>query len=111
MSSKAFYASNGWFDNLRDRFGISESAVQHGEAGVINLTLAEEEMQKLCDELDMEGYPSDKIINMDETSLFYRCLPNRNYQIKGSDFRQQNCGTVGHLFLFFTRFGVDVPAE
>jgi len=27
----------------------------------------------------LEDYPADRIYNMDETGLFYRCIPNRSY--------------------------------
>jgi len=39
----------------------------------------------------LEAYPPDRIYNMDETGLFYRCIPNRAYVQAGR--RRQARGT------------------
>lgn len=88
-----FRASDGWFRNWRWRLGIGKSVRLHGEAGDVNLEEAEQEMSALRQRLKDGGYKEDNIFNMDETGLFYRCLPNRSYVFNATDVRQHGKGT------------------
>ncbi|XP_057381568.1 jerky protein homolog-like [Daphnia carinata] len=48
-------------------------------------------MIKLRNELS--NFAPDHIFNMDETGLFYRCMPNRSYVLDRGDKRQKGKGT------------------
>ena len=71
-----FSASHGWVRGFLKRFDICNVAM-HGQAGEANLALAATTMEKIRRKL--EAYPPDRIYNMDETGLLYRCLPSRSY--------------------------------
>ncbi len=88
-----FQASNGWFRGWLWRFEIGKSVRLNGGAGDLDLAEAETRMNELRRQLAACGYSKDNIFNMDETGLFYRCLPNRSYVCKGGDGRQMGRGT------------------
>eukprot|EP00170_Pyropia_yezoensis_P002565 contig_10773_g2569 len=71
-----FSASHGWVRGFLKRFDICNVAM-HGQAGEVNLALAASAMQDIRRAL--EAYPPERIYNMDETGLLYRCLPSRSY--------------------------------
>jgi len=70
-----FNASEGWFRNWRGRHNIGRSVRLHGEAGDVDLPAVETEMDVLRAKL--EAFETEFIINMDESALLCRCLPNR----------------------------------
>ena len=86
-----FTASDGWFRSWRWRYSIGKSVRLHGEAGDVDLTAVETEMELLRTKL--ESFETECIINMDESALLYRCLPNRSYVSEGGDARQLGRGT------------------
>jgi len=49
----------------------------HGQAGAANLVAAAATVEDI--RRPLEAYPPDRIYNMDETGLLYRCLPSRSY--------------------------------
>lgn len=57
----------------------------HGEAADIDLSEAETKMNVVRQELAEAKYKPENIFNMDETGLYYRCLPNRSYVLKSVD--------------------------
>jgi hypothetical protein len=68
--------SNGWLGRFKGRFKIKEY-VQHGEAASAEVNLPEriqqmEDLQTLTTE-----YEPRNVLNMDETSLFWKQSPNR----------------------------------
>eukprot|EP00170_Pyropia_yezoensis_P005118 contig_20941_g5132 len=71
-----FSASHGWVRGFLKRCDICNVAL-HGQAVVVNLALAASAMQDLRRAL--EAYPPQRIHNMDEEGLLYRCLPSRSY--------------------------------
>jgi len=60
-----------------------------GQAGSADIAGAASRIAEILAEL--ESYPAERIYNMDETGLFYRCIPNRAYVQAGQ--RQQARGT------------------
>lgn len=89
-----FKASDGWFANRRWHFDIGKCVRLCGEASDVNLTMAEREIQKLCNVLSAEGYKPDCIFNMDETALFFKTILNRTYLLSNEgDARQKGRGS------------------
>nr|CAH0102900.1 unnamed protein product [Daphnia galeata] len=50
-------------------------------------------MEKVRTTLKEKGYIRNNTFNMDESGLFYRCMPNRTYIVGGGDVRQLGKGT------------------
>ena len=73
-----FKASDGWFANWRWRFGIGHSSLLHGEAGEVDIEEMEPKIEILRQLILAGCYDVDCIFNMDETGLFYRCLPRKS---------------------------------
>lgn len=71
-----FTASHGYTRGFLARNDECNVAM-HGEAGAANLAAAASAVEKI--RLNLEGYPPDRIYNLDETGLLYRCLPSRSY--------------------------------
>jgi len=71
-----FSESHGWVRGFLKRFDICNVAL-HGHAAEVNLALAASAMEDIRRKL--EAYPPDRIYNLDETGLLYRCLPSRFY--------------------------------
>ena len=74
---------------LRNR----QSVRLHGEAGDVNLKEADKKMDEVRTALKEKGYTRENIFNMNESGLFYRCMPNRTYIVGGGDVRQLGKGT------------------
>ena len=60
-------------------FDIGKCICLYSEASEVDLSVAEEKVQKLRDTLSSKGYKPDCIFNMDETVLLYKTIPNRTY--------------------------------
>jgi hypothetical protein len=88
-----FNASNGWFTRWLWRFNIGKSVKLHGEAADIDLIEAESKMSVIREQLADAGYKPENVFNMDETGLYYRCLPDRSYILTSGDERQIGRGT------------------
>ena len=65
-----FKASDGWLWHWRSRYNIGKSVRLHGEAGEVNLQVAELEMDKFKNSIGLMGYKPENIFNVDETGLF-----------------------------------------
>lgn len=91
LGIKNFKASDGWFGKWRRRLGVGKSVRLHGEAGDVNLVAAENEMNDTRENL--ASYSNNNVFNMDETGLFYKCLPKKSYPCDGGDERQRCRGT------------------
>lgn len=80
---KEFHASNGWLNRFITRYSLKnvkfkrESASADAEAAA----LFPAELAKLIEEGD---YSADQVFNADETSLFWKRMPNTTYITKGS---------------------------
>ena len=71
-----FKASNGWLDKFKSRHGISYRAIC-GEAASVNLITINEWINRLPSIID--GYDRSNIFNADETSLFFKALPDKSF--------------------------------
>lgn len=71
-----FKASNGWLDKFKSRHGISYRAIC-GESAGVNFITTNEWINRLPSIID--GYDRSNIFNADETSLFFKALPNKSY--------------------------------
>ena len=89
-----FNASNGWFQRWRMRFNIGKNVNLHGEAADIDFAEAEIKMNEIRKKLAEAGYKPEHIFNMDETGLYYRCLPTHSYTLQSGDIRQVGRGTM-----------------
>nr|XP_023656335.1 tigger transposable element-derived protein 1-like isoform X2 [Paramormyrops kingsleyae] len=78
---ESFKASHGWFHNFANRVGI-HSVVRHGEAVSANKEEAEQFSKEFCEFLEAEGFVPHQVFNCDETSLFWKKMPNRTYITK-----------------------------
>jgi len=76
LSIVGFKASHGYVRGFLKRHDIC-NIVMHGQAGDANLAAAAAGVEKIRRRLD--AYPPDRIYNMDETGLLYKCLPSRSY--------------------------------
>ena len=54
----------------------------HGQAGAVDTIATESDLEKLQEEL--AAFKDDDIFNMDETGLFYCCLPSQSYVSNGA---------------------------
>ncbi len=86
-------ASNGWFARWLWWFNIGKSMKFHGEEADIDLIEAESKTSVIREQLANAGYKPENILNMDETGLYYRCLPDRSYILTSGDERQIGRGT------------------
>ena len=71
-----FTASNGYVRGVLKRYDLCNISL-HGKAGATNLaavTAAVEDIRR-----QLESYPCDRVSNVDETGLLYKCLPFRLY--------------------------------
>ena len=79
-----FKVSRGWSKRFAARHNITSKAL-NGCAASEPTEEAKEEMQIIRERL--RQYPIDKILNVDETALFYKCLPYRTYVLSDENNR------------------------
>jgi hypothetical protein len=69
--------SNGWLSRFKERFGLKQLK-RHGEAASAEDKTVEDErkqVQEIIKEFLALGYTLRDVFNMDETGLFYGCVP------------------------------------
>jgi len=71
-----FQGSPHFIQNWAARYNLRNVALW-GQGGSADMEGAVERIAKIRTQL--EDYPVDRIYTMDETGLFYRCIPNRSY--------------------------------
>lgn len=71
-----FTPSRGFVQGWARRQNVA-NVVLHCAAGSVNVSEAEEQMTTIRDQL--EDFDAENVFNMDETGIFYRCLPNMSY--------------------------------
>jgi hypothetical protein len=81
LNNKEFKASNGWLEKFKQRMNISYKKIV-GEAGVIDRDTAAKWMNNILPDL-IKDYEEHDIFNADETSLFYKALPDKTLHYKG----------------------------
>ena len=82
MVKNDFKASNGWLESFKKRHNIA-CAVACGESASVSSTTVDDWKSRLP--ALYQGYAAKDIFNMDETGVFYRALPDRTLNVKGSD--------------------------
>jgi hypothetical protein len=80
MGKPEFKASNGWLDAFRKRHGIGFSCLSGESVEIDDETVQawQDRLPTLC-----SGFRPDDVFNLDETGLFYRCLPDKSLVLKG----------------------------
>jgi len=76
-----FRASRDYLRGFLSRTGI-KSVRLHGQGGAVDKEAAERGMEVVQKRL--EAYRAEDIFNMDETGLFFRCLPSQSYVSAGA---------------------------
>ncbi len=71
-----FKASNGWFEKFKSRHNISYRAICE-ESASVNPVTTNEWKNRLLSIID--GYDRSNIFNADETSLFFKTLPEKSF--------------------------------
>lgn len=69
--------SNGWLSRFKGRFGLKQLK-RHGEAASVEQKTVEDErkrVREIIKEFLALGYTLRDVFNMDETGLFYGCVP------------------------------------
>lgn len=80
MKIDSFKASSGWFFGFKDRNDISFKNVC-GESASVDNEMAGEWLRGLSNLI--ADYEPSNIFNVDETGLFFKCLPNKTFTFKG----------------------------
>lgn len=75
---RTFYASDGWLQNFRRRFGIRHLTIS-GEKASAKVKLVDPFKKKLNNHIKELGLKREQLYNADETGLFWRMLPNKTY--------------------------------
>jgi hypothetical protein len=70
--------SNGWLDRFKERNGLRQQK-RHGEAASASQQTVEQERKRIQKLIKEAGYELCDIYNMDETGLFYGCVPVSNF--------------------------------
>ncbi|CAF3341955.1 unnamed protein product [Rotaria sp. Silwood2] len=77
-----FKASNGWFEKFKARHNISYRAIC-GESTSVNPVTTNEWKNRLP--LIIDGYDRSNMFNADETSLFFKALPEKSFVLNKED--------------------------
>ncbi|UYV79666.1 TIGD4 [Cordylochernes scorpioides] len=80
MKYDEFEASNGWLDRFKARRNIIFRKIC-GEERAVNPLVVEDWKEKIPSFLDK--YSPSNIYNIDESGLFYKCLPDKTLTFKG----------------------------
>jgi len=72
--------SRSWSNKIAQQNGWRSKRL-HGEAGSVDVDKAAPQIEEICTLIT--EYDIDHVYNMDETGLFFKCLPNRSYLKKG----------------------------
>jgi hypothetical protein len=65
---------SGWDSRFKERNGLRQ-VKRHGEAASANMETVERERERVQNLIKESGYALRDIFNMDETGLFYGCVP------------------------------------
>lgn len=70
----------GWLNRFRKRHSLCFRSIQ-GESKSVDLNVVRNWLDTEWKDL-IQRYRAEDIFNADETGLFYRCLPNKTYDLK-----------------------------
>ena len=77
-----FTASDGWWHNFRNRYGLHTGSAA-GEAASVNMKVVLKGREQLKEVL--EEYEASDIFNLDEAALFFRLLPDRTVMVQPNE--------------------------
>lgn len=80
LGFRDFKASEGWLSKFKTRHSIL-GKVLSGESASVDKTKADEWKQQLSEVV--RGFKPEDIFNVDETGIFFKCLPTRTLAFKG----------------------------
>ena len=83
MGLDDFIPSCSWLERFKKRRGIVFKAVC-GESAAVDSSQTEEWLDKTLPDI-LKEYGADDVFNVDETGLFFRCLPDRTLAFKGEE--------------------------
>lgn len=75
-----FCSSNGWMEGFKKRNGIVLKT-NCGESNAVDVNKCSQWIEDLP--LILRNYSADDIFNADEAGLFYKCLPDKTFTLKG----------------------------
>lgn len=78
-----FAASDGWLESWKKRHGVVFKTVA-GESASVNMDAVDNWLRDVWPSISA-GYEPRDIYNTDETGLFYRLMPSKTYDFKGSE--------------------------
>ena len=83
MGLDDFVPSCSWLERFKKRRGIVFKAVC-GESAAVDSSQTEEWLDTTLPDI-LKKYGADDVFNVDETGLFFRCLPDRTLAFKGEE--------------------------
>ena len=95
LNIRDFKANRGWLY----RFKIRQSLIYKticGESGSVTPEMSREWRSNTLTTL-LARYSNDDIYNADEIGLFYKCLPNKRYMLKGENASRNRKESKGWL--------------
>ncbi|CAF1348282.1 unnamed protein product [Rotaria sordida] len=99
-----FKASNDWFEKFRSRHNISYRAIC-GESASVNPVTTNEWKNRLP--LIIDGYDRSNIFNADETSLFFKALPEKSFVLNKEDCKGRKRSKERFTILLCTNWSGD----
>lgn len=76
QQAEVFVASNGWLERFKKRHSFHNIKTL-GEAASADVEAANNYPEELREIIDAGGYTHQQVYNVDETGLFWKCLPSR----------------------------------
>ncbi|XP_036338616.1 jerky protein homolog-like [Rhagoletis pomonella] len=80
-SNVEFFASKGWFNNFRSRYGIKFLKIS-GEKLTNDSTAVQPFIEQLQTKIREKGLTNSQIYNADETALFWKKLPDKTLALR-----------------------------
>ena len=80
LGKSEFKGTNGWFGKWKERYNIKQATVC-GESGDVQLSTVDSWKERLPE--IVQGYKKEDILNMDETGIFWRALPDKGFGERG----------------------------
>ena len=95
LGKSDFKGSRGWLDKWKKRYNVKQLRIC-GESGDVQGETVDSWKERVPE--IVQGYAKDDILNMDETGLFWRALPDRGFGQK-SKSREEMQTAAHHCLL------------